>query len=280
MTSRPTPGELPALADTHCHLDFQAFDEDRDEVLKRARQAGLVQLLNPGIDLGTSRAAVRLANMYAEVYAAVGVHPNDALTWDAGTLPTLRELASTGEAVARSKVVAIGEIGLDYYRDWAPRDRQRQVLLDQLELAAELELPVVIHNRQAAPDLLPILADWQAGLAAAGSPLAGRPGVLHSFSDAWEVAQEAIRLNFYIGINGPVTFRNAAGLQQVVARLPAAHLLIETDAPFLSPHPHRGQRNEPGRVRLIAEKIAELHQVPLSVMVEATSINAERLFHW
>jgi TatD DNase family protein len=263
-----------SLTDTHCHLDFQLFDEDRNQVVSRAREAGVTHILNPGIDLASSQAALELAEKYAEVYVAVGVHPNSAGTFDQNTLPQLRDL------VSHPKVVAIGEIGLDYYRDRAPRELQQRIFRLQLELAAESGLPVVIHNRQATADVLEGLTEWQAQLLRTGSALANRPGVLHSYSDNEENGRKAIEINFYIGITGPVTFRNAPDLQQVVASLPIEHLLIETDAPFLAPHPLRGQRNEPALVRRVAEKIAELHSRPVDEVARVTSENAGRLFNW
>ena len=263
-----------SLTDTHCHLDFEWFDKDRDQVVERAREAGITRILNPGIDLASSLAALDLAERYAEVFVAVGIHPNSASTFNQDSLPQLRELAS------HPKVVAIGEIGLDYYRDRAPRDLQRHIFQLQLELAAESGLPVVIHNRQATADVLQLLSEWQSQLVIAGSVLAQRPGVLHSYSDNELNGRKAIERNFTIGITGPVTFRNAPELQRVVASLPVKQLLIETDAPFLTPHPLRGQRNEPALVRWVAEKIAELHSSSVSEIARQTSQNADRLFNW
>ena len=263
-----------SLTDTHCHLDFEWFDKDRDQVIERARQAGITRILNPGIDLATSQAALKLAERFDEVYVAVGIHPNSANTFNQDSLPQLREL------VTHPKVVAIGEIGLDYYRDRAPRDLQQRIFQLQLELAAESGLPVVIHNRQATADVLQFLLEWQAQLVKAGSALAQRPGVLHSYSDNEVNGRKAIDSNFTIGITGPVTFRNAPELQRVVASLPIKHLLIETDAPFLTPHPLRGQRNEPALVRWVAEKIAELHSFSVSEIARETSQNADQLFNW
>jgi TatD DNase family protein len=262
------------LTDTHCHLDFQLFDEDREEVLARAVKAGINFILNPGIDLASSRAAVVLAEAYPQVYAAVGVHPNDSLTWDTGTLDELREL------ISHPKVVAVGEIGLDYYRDRAPRDLQQRVFRQQLTLAGESGLPVVIHNRSATSDILGMLSEWHAELQKAGSPLAERPGVLHSFAEDSEAARLALDLKFCIGITGPVTFRNAPKLRQTVASLPLDRVLIETDSPFLTPHPHRGERNEPAYVRFVAEKIAELHEQSPEAVAVVTGANADRLFRW
>jgi TatD DNase family protein len=262
------------LTDTHCHLDFEAFNMDRNEVLERSKDAGIHRILNPGIDLETSRRAIRLAEAHAQVFAAIGVHPHDALSWNEDTNFHLRKLAEG------SKVVAIGEIGLDYYRNRSPHEQQRRVFLEQLALAAELGLPVVIHNRQATQDVLALVSEWHGELVRSGSPLAQRPGVMHSFSDGEDFARQAIEMNFYIGFSGPVTFQNARDLQQVAAALPLDHILVETDAPFLTPHPHRGQRNEPAYVHYVAEKIAALHQISYSKTAEITTASAARLFAW
>jgi TatD DNase family protein len=265
---------LASFVDTHCHLDFNIFDSDRPEVINRAIEAGVSRIINPGIDLQTSQVAIHLAEVYPAVKAAIGVHPNDGSTWHRETISHLRELAS------RPGVVAIGEIGLDYYRDRTPKVRQKEIFRSQLDLAAELILPVIIHNRQSIHDLMPILGEWHDGLVKAGSILAKRPGVLHSFDGTLADAQQAIAMNFFIGVSGPVTFTNARQRQTVIAALPLSHLLLETDAPFLTPHPHRGERNEPAYVRLMGMKVAELLDQPMSVIFEATSSNASRLFPW
>jgi len=269
------------LTDTHCHLDFKAFDGDRAEVLRRGREAGVTRFLNPGIDLPSSRAALRLARAQADVFAAAGLHPNSAAQAAPGWLEDLRSLA------ASRKVVAVGEIGLDYYRQHAPPALQREAFRRQLDLAAELRLPVIIHSRnasredeQAVRDVLDMLKVWQAAWRARRPELDGRWGVLHSFSASAALAQEAIALGFFIGFTGPVTFKNAPDLQAVARTLPLERVLIETDAPFLSPHPHRGRRNEPARLRLVAEKIAELHGVSLQTVARITTDNAARLFGW
>lgn len=262
------------LIDSHCHLDFELFDNDRKEVLERAFEAGVTRILNPGIDLPSSRAAVKLAESHPAVFAAVGVHPNEAKTWSPNSFDELRELMS------HPKVVAVGEIGLDYYRDYAPRELQQQVLGLQLSLAAERGLPVIIHNRLAGVDLLASLSRWIASLSELHPSLARSPGVLHSFSEGLEIAQKAIALNFFIGITGPVTFRNAPELRQTISQLPVDNLLIETDAPFLTPHPHRGERNEPAYVRFVADKISEIYNLPVQVVGSVTSANADRLFNW
>lgn len=270
------------LTDTHCHLDLEKFDADRNDVLRRAQEAGLTRILIPGITLKSSRAIVKLAESQPLLFAAVGVHPNDSNTWDPQTIPALRELAVS------LKVVAIGEIGLDYYWEAAPRDHQREVLQQQLNLAAELQLPVVLHVREkddtqdgdCAQDMIQILQEWVNRLRVEKNPLANAPGVLHSFSGTRQTAEKAIALHFYIGITGPVTYKNAEKRQEVLASLPLDRLLVETDAPYLAPHPKRGQRNEPAYVYFTAEKLASLHSLPLDQVAETTTINAARLFAW
>ncbi len=268
----------PTLVDSHCHLNFDSFDSDRSTVLERAQQVGVGRVLNPGIDLPTSQASIDLAEKYKSVYAAVGVHPNDASSWNNETLDTLRALCK------RSKVVAIGEIGLDYYWEKTPHDLQHNVFQQQLQLAADAGLPVIVHIRdknqhdsQAMRDALDILAEWQGALS---FPLAGRPGVLHSFSGGLDAAYRATELNFCIGITGPVTFKNAGLLREVVSNLSLDCMLIETDAPFLTPHPHRGERNEPGHVQFVASKIAQIRGVDFEHVAQITTTNAKRLFLW
>jgi TatD DNase family protein len=263
-----------ALVDTHCHLNLDTFQDDLPAVLERAWENGVERILIPGIDIETSRTAVALAESHPNLYAAVGVHPNDARTWGDDTIGILRELAD------HSKVVAVGEIGLDYYRDHAPHQLQKQILSQQLELASELDLPVVLHNRSSLADLWAILSKWQQVLESCQSPLAARPGVFHSYDGDLETARLAARQHFYIGVSGPVTFRNAQDRQQFVMELPEDCILLETDAPFLAPHPYRGRRNEPAYVRQIAEKVAELRQLSLSNLSQLTSANAGQLFAW
>jgi TatD DNase family protein len=280
------------LTDTHCHLDLNKFDSDRETVIERAIQAGVERILIPGLNVTSSRAAVKLAGSHPMLYAAVGIHPSEAGTWNASTRNELRDfvVGSFGSfgASGSSKIVSIGEIGLDYYWDSAPHDLQEKVLKEQLDLAAELQLPVIIHFREksdapdgdCASDLMKILEEWVNRLRGGKGPLAERPGVLHSFSGSAETARRAIGLNFFIGVTGPVTFENARRRQEIVAALPLERLLIETDAPFLAPHPYRGKRNEPAYVRLIADKIASLHSCDITKVATVTSENALRLFAW
>jgi TatD DNase family protein len=280
------------LTDTHCHLDLEKFDADRDEVIDRAQRAGLARILIPGLTVASSRAAVKLADSHQMLYAAVGVHPNDTETWDEQTISDLKQLTfphptSLG-AGKRAKVVAIGEVGLDYYWNSSMSKTQIEILRNQLSLALELHLPVVLHCREkgdieqgpCAVDLINILEEWVATLKARKVPLLDRPGVLHSFSGSFETAQRAIKLGFCIGVTGPITYKNAENRRRVIANIPLENMLIETDAPFLAPQPHRGMRNEPAFVAHIADKIAEiLYRTPQEV-ADVTTENAARLFAW
>ena len=301
------------LTDTHCHLDFNKFDEDRAAVIQRAIDAGLTRILIPSLTLDSSLAAVKLAESHPMLFAGVGVHPTDAKTWNDETRKELKRIifsSSVTLSEAKSltnnegdsslhvkpvaqndvnkKIVAIGEIGLDYYWDAAPPDLQKSILKEQLELAEECLLPVIIHLREkddaeqgaGASDLMEILEAWASKLRRGKSPLAEQPGVLHSFAGSHQTAEQAIALNFYIGVTGPVTFKNAVRKREVIASLPLDHLLIETDAPFLAPVPHRGKRNEPAFVGHIADKIAEIQSKRPEEVAAVTSANAARLFAW
>ncbi len=253
------------LIDSHCHLNFDAFDEDRAAVVARAVDAGVVAIINPATNLQDSRQIVTMTEAMPNLFAAIGFHPNQAADFDPAALAQLRQLAT------HPRVVAIGEIGLDYYWDAAPRTVQQQVFEQQLALAKELGKPVIIHQRESAADTMTILRRWGAGQ--------DHPGlVLHSFSGDLAMASEAVALGFYIGITGPVTFKNARDLPTIVAALPADRLLVETDAPFLSPHPFRGKRNEPARVRLVAERVAALQGMPLPDMERQLTHNTITLF--
>lgn len=263
---------MPFYTDTHCHLDFPAFNADREEVINRAQAASLSLIINPGIDLPTSQIAILLSKTYPGfIFAAIGFHPNYGEAWLPDSLETLKSLA------IQDSVLAIGEIGLDYYRHYTPREQQRLMFTEQLALAQELSLPVIIHNRDATFDLMTILEDWVSALPA-NSPLKLRPGVLHSFSADLQTALHAIKLHFYIGISGPITFRNAQDQKDLVAQLPLESILLETDAPYLTPHPYRGRRNEPAYVPFIATEIAHLHHCTPDELAQITYRNATRLF--
>ncbi len=257
------------LIDTHCHLDFNAYDADRAEVLERASSRGVTRLINPAIDSETGEAILRLAESFPGVYAAVGFHPNSTATYQTSHLARI-------EAQARHpKVVAIGEIGLDYYREHSPREQQRRAFEDQLTLAARLGLPVIIHNREASADVLAILTRWVSTLP---DGLKERPGALHSFSGSQADAQRALSLGFYLGFTGPITYKKADDLRAIARSVPLERILVETDGPFLTPQQHRGQRNEPAYVEYVAERLANLHAISNEAMQAATTQNAERLF--
>ncbi|NIM05295.1 MAG: YchF/TatD family DNA exonuclease [Armatimonadetes bacterium] len=251
------------MIDSHVHLNHPRLETDLEAVLSRASSAGIEMMLVPGYDLPSSRQAVALAERYPQILAAVGVHPHDAATLDEKALAELRELA------ARPRVVAIGEIGLDFHRDLSPRQVQTEAFALQIRLAREARLPIIIHQREADRPSRELFQGESAGELG---------GVWHCFSGDEELADFALAEGFCIGIAGPVTFQNARGLAALAARLPAESLLIETDAPYLSPHPHRGQRNEPARLPLIAESLAALRGGPVDATVRATTANFRRLF--
>ncbi len=257
------------LIDTHCHLVSEAYDEDRAAVIARAAAQGVTRIINPATGVESGEAVLSLADTFPGLYAAVGIHPSDSVAYRHADLQIL-------EAQARhAKVVAVGEIGLDYYRDWSPPAQQRAAFEDQLALAARLGLPVIVHNRDASEDILAILAAWVPTLP---ESLRERPGVIHSFSAPRAAAEKALALGFYLGFTGPLTFKNTDDLRAIAATVPPDRLLVETDGPYLTPQPHRRKRNEPAYVRLVAERLAALHNVPEETMHEMTTRNAERLF--
>jgi TatD DNase family protein len=260
------------LIDTHTHLDFPQFDSDRERVIEQAANAGVGIIVNVGVDLVSSRAAVALAEAYPKIYAAVGVHPHDARTMTGEVPEELRALAS------QPKVVAVGEIGLDFYRDLSPRDQQRQAFQKQLALASEIGKPVIIHDRDAHSEIMTILRHWIES-SRKPSAISHQPvGVLHCFSGDLAMAQEAIKMGFYISVAGPVTFKNAQGLRELVRQLPLEKLLVETDCPYLTPQPHRGKRNEPAYVKFVAQEVARVKGVSLEEVARITSDNAQALF--
>jgi TatD DNase family protein len=250
------------LIDTHAHLALPPFDADRAAALARAAAAGVARIVEIGFDLPSSRAALALAEQHPQIVAVVGVQPNHAHELEYGWVDELRALC------AHPKAVAIGEIGLDYHWMKAPPELQEAVLRRQLALARELDLPVVIHSREAQADTLRILGD----------AARGQPGIMHSFSGDWAYAAACLEIGFMLSLSGPVTFARAAELHEVARRAPLDRLLTETDSPYLSPHPHRGRRNEPAHVRLVAERIAALRGEPLEAVADQVWANAERIF--
>ena len=246
--------------DTHCHLNHPDLASDAGPVWNRAKEAGVHIAIVVGYDLASSESALQVAERLDGCWASVGIHPHDAVQCDENALLQLHRLAS------HPRVTAIGEIGLDYYRNLSPKDAQQQALEQQINLALQLRLPVIIHCRDAYDDLLPILARY---------PLRG---VLHCFSGELHHAQRAVEMGWYLGIGGVVTFKNAHTLREVVQRVPLENLLLETDAPYLAPMPHRGKRNEPAYIPLIARMVASLKNVPLEELATVTTQNARCLF--
>lgn len=249
------------LIDSHAHLDDRAFEKDRAAVIARAFAEG-IGIVTIGSDLGSSREVVRLARRHRRIWATVGVHPHDAKHVDGAMLGALEELAKHGEAVA------IGEIGLDYYRDLSPRDAQRRAFREQLDLARRVDLPICLHNRESTDDLLAILRR-------VGD---GHRGVVHSFLGDAELAREFLDLGLHLGIGGPVTFPKNGALREAVKAVPLERLLIETDCPYLTPVPYRGRRNEPSYVRYVAEEIATLKEIDVEDVAARTTESAVRLF--
>ncbi|MGA9172471.1 MAG: TatD family hydrolase [Thermoactinomyces sp.] len=252
------------LFDTHAHLNDPKFDEDREEVIRRAREEyGVQTILNVGYNRETISTSLKLAEEYDFIYSAVGWHPHDAKDCTDADLEWIRSLTS------HPKVVALGEMGLDYYWDNSPRDVQARVFRKQIALAKETGLPIIIHDRDAHEDVVRILKEEHAEEVG---------GVMHCFGGDLRIMEEVLKLNFMIGLGGPVTFKNAKEPKEVAKEVPLDRLLIETDCPYLAPHPYRGKRNESGYVRLVAEKIAELRGMSLEELANVTRANAIRLF--
>jgi TatD DNase family protein len=256
-------GGFEMLIDSHAHLDGPKFDQDRVEVISRARAAGISAIINVGFDMPSCKRSIVLAEEYPEVYAAIGIHPHDADTAKEEDFTQLQAWA------AHPKVVAIGEMGLDYYRNLSPRETQQQVFRRQLELARFVKKPIIIHDRDAHGDIMTILHEEYRDIPG---------GVMHCYSGSAEMAKEIIKLGLAVSIAGPVTFHNSRKLHEVIEQVPLEWLLIETDAPYLTPEPYRGKRNESSYVRFVAEKIAEIKGLPVEKIAEITSINAKRIF--
>lgn len=250
------------LFDTHTHLDDARFDEDRNEVIQKIRDAGVMLAVNIGADLKSSKAAVALADQYDFIYASVGVHPEDVMSLAEGDMETLRSLAQ------HEKVVAVGEIGLDYHYDDVPKDVQKQWFLRQIRLAQELELPYIVHDRDAHADVMEIIRE--SGYFR---------GVMHCYSGSAEMAQELLKLGFYISFAGSVTFKNGKKAQEAAKTIPLERILIETDSPYLTPEPHRGERNDSSMVRFVAAKIAELKGITTAEAARITTENGKRFFN-
>ncbi|KMJ56739.1 hydrolase TatD [Bacillus sp. LL01] len=251
------------LFDTHVHLNADQYEEDLQEVIDRARKDKVDNMVVVGFDRKTINRAMELVEKYDFLYAAVGWHPVDAIDMTDEDLAWIEDLA------AHDKVVAIGEMGLDYHWDKSPKDVQKEVFRKQIQLAKKVKLPIVIHNRDATADVVEILKEEEAKEVG---------GIMHCFTGSLEVAKECMEMNFHISFGGPVTFKNAKKPKEVVKEIPMDKLLIETDCPYLTPHPYRGKRNEPAYVRLVAEQIAELKEMTVEEVAEITTANAKKLF--
>lgn len=252
------------LFDTHVHLNADQFEEDLEEVIERAHEAGVQNMVVVGFDERTIKRAIELVETYDWMYAAVGWHPVDAIDMTDEHLQWLEQLSS------HPKVVALGEMGLDYHWDKSPKEVQKEVFRKQIALAKKVKLPIIIHNREADQDIVDLLKEENASEVG---------GIMHCFGGSVEIAQQCIEMNFYISLGGPVTFKNAKRPKQVAKAIPLNRLLIETDCPYLAPHPNRGKRNEPAYVRLVAEQIAELKEVGLEEIMESTTANAKKIFN-
>lgn len=252
------------LIDTHTHLDDTRYDDDREAVIAQARQAGVDSFITIGCDLRTSQAAMALARQYPFVYASIGVHPHEVKHIEDHWYDEFRRMSEAG------KVVAYGEIGLDYHYNHSSPKEQRGRFREQIQLARELHLPIIIHTREAQEDTIQILNEEKASEVG---------GVFHCFSgDAW-LAEQALNLGFYLSFSGILTFKNATTLREIAKNTPFDRILVETDCPYLTPAPHRGNRNEPAYVALVAAQLAALHpEVPREQIFQRTTANAQRLF--
>lgn len=251
------------LIDSHAHLDDERFDEDRHKLIEGLKKQGVEIVINPGADISTSIKAVNLAQQYDNIYAAVGIHPHDVKLANDNSIDKLRELSK------KDKVVAIGEIGLDYYYDNSPREMQKQWFREQIKLAKEVDLPIIIHDRDAHQDIFNTIKEEMTD---------SLTGVLHCYSGNVEMAREYIKMGFYISLAGPVTFKNAKVPKEVAKDIPLEFLLIETDSPYLTPEPNRGKRNEPLYVRHVAETIAYLKGISFEEVARKTTENTKTLF--
>lgn len=249
------------LVDTHAHIDEEGFAQDFDEMLERAYANDVKYVVNIGANMDESRVSIELADKYESIYATVGVHPHDVAEVDDKALDQLAKWCE------HDKVVAVGEIGLDYFRSQTSKEMQAYAFAAQLDVARQMHMPVSIHDRDAHGDVMRMLKNEGKGI----------NGILHCFSGSWEMAKELIKMDYYIAIGGAVTFKNAAKLPEIAANIPLEYLLLETDCPYLAPHPHRGTRNEPANIRPIAEFIANIRGITLEELAAATTANAARI---
>lgn len=251
------------LVDTHAHLDDLKYENDLDEVVTRAGQYGVTRIISMGDTMAASLNAVKIAEKYEGVFAGAGVHPQEALTLIDGDYDRLAQLMTL------PKVKVLGEIGLDYYYENASREKQQEIFIRQLDVARQMHMPVSIHDRDAHGDTMAILKKEGKGLT----------GSIHCFSGSWEMAKELLKMGWFLGVDGPLTFKNAAKLPEIIAKIPLDRLLLETDSPYLAPVPKRGRRNEPAYVKYIAEKVAEIRNISFEEVAKQTTFNAVNLFN-
>jgi TatD DNase family protein len=257
------------LFDTHTHLDDKQFADDFDAVVQRALEQGVSRMMIIACEEASSKLSLELSKKSSHLYCSIGVHPQDASTWREPLLDEFRQMIRANP----DKIRAIGEIGLDYHYEFSPRDVQREVFIKQIDLAIDCGLPVIVHDREAHGDCLEIVQSF-----AKAGRLPAMPGVFHCYSGSYEMAKLLLGIGFYISFAGPITFKNAHRAVELLPQIPLDRLLIETDCPYLAPEPMRGHRNEPSYVRFVAEKVAELHHLPVSDIEEITTANACRLF--
>ncbi|WP_026866200.1 MULTISPECIES: TatD family hydrolase [Jeotgalicoccus] len=252
------------LIDTHVHLNAEQYNEDLEAVIDRARDNGIEKMVVVGCDRESIERTMEMIDEYDDIYGVIGWHPVDAIDCTDDDLKWIEELSK------HEKIVGIGETGLDYHWDKSPKDVQKELFRKQIALAKRVNLPIIIHNRESTADCVEILKEEDAHEVG---------GIMHAFSADERTADEIIAMNFYVSLGGPVTFKNAQLPKDIAVHVPLDRLLVETDAPYLTPHPYRGKRNEPAHVKLVAEKIAELRNISYEALGQATTENAERLFN-
>jgi TatD DNase family protein len=263
----PTLADGSYLIDTHCHLDMSAYRNDLRDIIKKATSYGIDRIVTIGIDIESSRSGIELSKTYDEISATIGIHPHDVKNSSESDLSALHDLYTANS----NHIVGYGEIGLDYVKLHSPKEIQLDFFSRQLSLAAELKLPVIIHNREADDDTLDILRKKAPFI---------QGGIMHCFSGDYSYARKVLDLGLLISIPGIVTFKNSAVLQEVVKKIPLASMVLETDGPFLAPHPFRGKRNEPHFILYTAQKIAEIKKINLEEVARQTSLNSEKLFNF
>jgi TatD DNase family protein len=262
------------LFDTHCHLNLLQDQNDLESVIKRSLDLGVVKIVIPGIDVTTSRRAVELAEIFPSVFAAVGIHPHEVTNYSDKDTSVIEELA------ALPRVIAIGEIGLDYHYPPINKDAQKFLLQSMLGISASVGKPIILHSRDSMSDLLDLIQDWEFSQREADHNQQSFSGVFHSFDGSEFDARRLRKLNYLIGIGGPVTFKKNFQLQALIKNFSLDNLVLETDSPFLSPHPFRGVQNEPSRIPLIAQKVADLLEIQVELVADRTTRNTNNLFSW